>query len=272
MTEKNMVVYEMGGEEIKLSPSIVDQFVTKGNGKITNQEAFNFIQLCKYAKLNPFMNDAYIIKFGSQPAQLITSKDAFMKRAERQKNYKGFKAGVVVLTQDGQIVEREGTIYLAKTEQLVGGWCKVKRSDREEASYASVNFDEFAKRKNDGSLQSTWANMPAVMIRKTAIVNALREAYPDELGAMYTEDDADLNQAKQSTPRKDVTEEKTTQNLLEGFKKAEEASNQDAPFEIVEDPEEEPIEEKAEAKSEINSVEDIEKMMEQLDLEEVGNE
>lgn len=272
MTEKNMVVYEMGGEEIKLSPNIVEQFVTKGNGKITSQEAFNFIQLCRYSKLNPFLNDAYIIKFGNDPAQLVTSKDAFMKRAERQKTYQGFKAGVIVLTQDGQIIEREGTIYLSKTEQLVGGWCKVKRSDREESSYVSVNFEEFVKRKKDGSIQSIWAKMPAVMIRKTAIVNALREAYPDELGAMYTEDDADLNQIKQSTTRKDVTEEKTTQNLLEGFKKSEEASNQDVPFEIVDDPEEENTEEKVEEKSEINSVEDIEKMMEQLDLEEVGNE
>lgn len=31
--------------------------------------------------------------------------------------------------------------------------------------------------------------MPMNMIRKTAIVNALREAFPNNVGAMYTEDD-----------------------------------------------------------------------------------
>ena len=31
--------------------------------------------------------------------------------------------------------------------------------------------------------------MPATMIRKTALVNALREAFPEDLGSMYTEDD-----------------------------------------------------------------------------------
>src|SRR5690554_836745 len=37
--------------------------------------------------------------------------------------------------------------------------------------------------------------MPLNMIRKSAIVNGLREAFPDSLGAMYTEDDADVHQA-----------------------------------------------------------------------------
>ncbi|MFA9494242.1 recombinase RecT, partial [Streptococcus sp. E17BB] len=36
---------------------------------------------------------------------------------------------------------------------------------------------------------STWNSMPATMIRKTALVNALREAFPEDLGNMYTEDD-----------------------------------------------------------------------------------
>ena len=32
--------------------------------------------------------------------------------------------------------------------------------------------------------------MPLTMIRKTAIVNALREAFPENLGAMYTEEES----------------------------------------------------------------------------------
>src|SRR5699024_749488 len=46
-----------------------------------------------------------------------------------------------------------------------------------------ISLEEFGKG------QATWKQMPMNMIRKTAIVNALREAFPNNVGAMYTEDD-----------------------------------------------------------------------------------
>ena len=210
----NELTYTAGGQEVKLSPDSVSQFVTKGNGKITREEAYNFIQLCRYAELNPFLNEAYIVKFGNQPAQMITGKEAFMKRAERQKSYNGFKAGIVVFNGKGEIEEREGTIIIDGKEQLLGGWAIVYRKDRDNEYKVTINFDEFAKRKNNGELQSTWQSMPANMIRKSALVNALREAYPDQLGAMYTEDEPNLTEVQA------VKEEKNekTEEILEGFK------------------------------------------------------
>lgn len=210
----NELTYTAGGQEVKLSPDSVSQFVTKGNGKITREEAYNFIQLCRYAELNPFLNEAYIVKFGNQPAQMITGKEAFMKRAERQKSYNGFKAGIVVFNSKGEIEEREGTIIIDGKEQLLGGWAIVFRKDRDNEYKVTINFDEFAKRKNNGDLQSTWQSMPANMIRKSALVNALREAYPDQLGAMYTEDEPNLTEVQA------VKEEKNekTAEILEDFK------------------------------------------------------
>lgn len=210
----NELTYTAGGQEVKLSPDSVSQFVTKGNGKITREEAYNFIQLCRYAELNPFLNEAYIVKFGNQPAQMITGKEAFMKRAERQKSYNGFKAGIVVFNSKGEIEEREGTIIIDGKEQLLGGWAIVFRKDRDNEYKVTINFDEFAKRKNSGELQSTWQSMPANMIRKSALVNALREAYPDQLGAMYTEDEPNLTEVQA------VKEEKNekTEEILEDFK------------------------------------------------------
>lgn len=214
-TEKNSVTYTSGKDEITLTPNVVTQFVTKGNGQISTAEAYNFIQLCRYNGLNPFLNEAYIIKFGNAPAQLIVSKEAFMKRAERQETYQGFEAGVISFNPEtNDIAEREGAFSLPN-EQIVGGWAKVYRSDRERPVTVKLNFSEFAKYKN-GSLQSTWANMPANMIRKSAIVNALREAYPDQLGAMYTEDEPNLDEPK---VKKDVTAQKKSQDLLTDFKK-----------------------------------------------------
>src|SRR5699024_12758212 len=87
-----------------------------------------FINLCRYQKLNPFLNEAYLVKFGEQPAQIIVSKEAFMKRAENHPQYEGFEAGIIV-ERDGELVEVEGAVKLSK-DKLIGGWAKIYRSDR----------------------------------------------------------------------------------------------------------------------------------------------
>ena len=60
---------------------IVKNYLVRGNGNITDQETCFFISLCKAQKLNPFINDAYLIKFGNQPAQMVVGKDVLVKRA-----------------------------------------------------------------------------------------------------------------------------------------------------------------------------------------------
>lgn len=71
--------------------------------------------------------------------------------------------------------------------------------------------------------QSTWKTMPATMIRKTAIVNALRETFPDTLGGMYTEDDNLKTDSHAQTEKHDVTpKEEKAQALVKQALKAEE--------------------------------------------------
>ena len=47
-------------------------------------------------------------------------------------------------------------------------------------------MEEYAGRKKDGSLNGQWSKKPATMIRKVALVQALREAFPKALGGLYT--------------------------------------------------------------------------------------
>lgn len=96
MTQQNAVMvnpmqFEVNGEQVKLSGNTVKQYLVRGNGTVSDQEVVMFMQLCKFQKLNPFLNEAYLIKFGSQPAQIIVSKEAFMKRAETHPKYQAFK-------------------------------------------------------------------------------------------------------------------------------------------------------------------------------------
>ena len=175
------IKFEVNGEEVKLSGNTIKQYLVRGNGNVSDQETVMFMNLCKFQKLNPFLNEAYLIKFGSSPAQIIVSKEAFMKRAEGHEKYEGFEAGIIV-EREGELHEIEGAVKLEK-DILIGGWCKVYRSDRKVPVVTKIDYKEFSKN------QATWKDMPMNMIRKSAVVNGLREAFPESLGALYTEED-----------------------------------------------------------------------------------
>ena len=81
------VTYNVAGQDITLTYKIIRDYLTKGNGQVSDQDLMQFMSICKFNQLNPFLNEAYLIKFGSQPAQMIVSKEALMKRAEANDKY-----------------------------------------------------------------------------------------------------------------------------------------------------------------------------------------
>jgi phage recombination protein Bet len=195
------VAYEVDGSQIKLTPSIVQNYIVGSDSQITIQEFKFFTELCKVRKLNPFLKEAYLIKFGNQAAQIVVGKDAILKRAILNKNFNGREQGIIVL-KDNEIIERKGTFRL-KDETLVGGWAKVYRKDWAYPVYVTVSFDEVAQHKSNGDLNSNWATKGATMVEKVALVRALREAFVEDLGGMIDADEVwDLKEA----PRKAVTE------------------------------------------------------------------
>lgn len=199
-----IMTYTVGDEEIKLSGEIVKKYLVRGNANITDQDLVLFMNLCKYQKLNPFLNEAYLIKFGND-AQIVTGKEAFMKRAENHPEYEGLQAGVIVL-RDGKQVEVEGTFYLP-TDKLVGGWAKVYRKDKKFPFSQMVSLAEYDKK------QSQWKDRPSTMIRKVAIVQAMREAFPTNLGAMYTEDE--MSEKSVETQVKEEIKENANREVID---------------------------------------------------------
>lgn len=180
------VVYEIDGEQIKLTPSIVQQYIVGTDAPITLPEFKFFTELCKARKLNPFLKEAYCIKYGKNPAQIVVGKDAVLKRAILNPEYNGMESGVIVQDKEtGEIIERKGTFYLPNDEKIVGGWAKVYRKNWEYPIYCSVSFDEVAQKKGDGSLNSNWSGKGATMVEKVAKVRALRETFIEDLGGMY---------------------------------------------------------------------------------------
>lgn len=183
------VQYEVDGERINLTPSVVQNYIVGSNANITQQEFYLFAQLCKARKLNPFLKEAYLIKYSdNRSAQIVVGKDVIVKRAVKHPMYDGKESGVIVEDKDGNIKERIGC-FVAPQESLVGGWCKVYRKDWTHPEYMSVSLEEAAQHRSNGELNSSWLSKPATMIEKVAKVRALREAFVEEFSGLYEEEE-----------------------------------------------------------------------------------
>lgn len=198
--ENKVVEYEVNGEKVKLSPAIIRNYLVSGGGNVSDQEIVMFLNLCRFQHLNPFLREAYLIKYGNQPATMVTGKEVFTKRARRNKDYAGQQAGVVVQKEDGTLENRIGTLVL-DDEKLVGGWAKVFIKDYVEPVEITVSLSEYIGTKKDGEINSQWSKKPATMIRKVALVQALREAFPEDFSGMYSQEEIDTgNQILDETP------------------------------------------------------------------------
>lgn len=181
-----VIEYQSGNQTVKLSPAMIRNYLVSGGGAVSDQEVMMFLSLCKFQQLNPFLHEAYLIKFGNSPATMVVGKDVFIKRASRNPAYDGKQAGIIVMEKEtGKLIEREGEFYIADEETLVGGWAKVWIKGHSVPEYAAISFAEYAGRKSNGELNNQWATKPATMLRKVALVHALREAFPEEMSGMY---------------------------------------------------------------------------------------
>ena len=197
----DIVKYETDNGEVTLSKDIVKRYLVSGDpSKVTDQEVMMFIQMCKYQNLNPFLREAYLIKFGNSPATMVTGKDTFVKRAAKSKLCTGYEAGVIVQKEDGTVEYRKGALVLPN-EILVGGWAKVYRKDWQVPLENTVSLEEYQRYNSKGELMSNWSKMPATMIRKVALVQALREAIPEEFGGLYSPEEMPIDDSTlDSTP------------------------------------------------------------------------
>lgn len=208
--EKALTIkYESDHGEVKLSPGIIKKYLVSGRGRVSDQELIMFMKLCQYQRLNPFLRDAYLIKYtDNEPATMVTGKDTFTKRAEKNEKYDGFEAGIYV-AKDGKIEKRTGSMHI-NGEEIVGGWARVHRKDRSVPVEVSVSMDEYMGRKKDGTPNRQWSRMPGTMIRKVALVQALREAFPADFQGLY--DSAEMShidgaQLEEESPIQPVQEE-----------------------------------------------------------------
>lgn len=201
------------GQELQITPDDVKNVLCPS---ANDKEIAMFLELCRAQNLNPFIKDAYLVKYGSNPATIITGKEVFTKRAAKNKSYKGFEAGITV--QRGNSIERREGSAVFVGEKLLGGWARV-HVDGKHPFFDEVAFSEYSSGK------SNWATKPGTMIRKVALVHALREAFPDDFQGLYSaeemaQDTPQEPQEQSSQPQEPIVVEVVDNETIEAYKAA----------------------------------------------------
>ena len=133
---------------------------------LTDPEFMLFCEMCRATRLNPATKEIWAIKAGGR-LQLMTGINGFLKIANSHPQF------------DGMEVEFERDDKGA----LVAATAKVYRKDRRFPSIATAYIAEYGKKT------PIWAQMPSIMLSKCAKSLAIREAFINELGGLYTQEE-----------------------------------------------------------------------------------
>ena len=187
MAEPQKWEFEAAGNKLTLSFDTVRKYLTQGNGKTTDQEITYFIAHCVHQKINPFIKEAYLIKYSdNDPAAIVTAYHVLMARAQEDSGYNGYESGVIVQGTGGEVSFIEGTVYNEDKAKLIGGWCKVYNTHRDHPAVKNVKLRTYIKKTRDGKVTRFWSEEnQADQIEKVAIAQAHRRACPRQLQGMY---------------------------------------------------------------------------------------
>lgn len=158
MEEKNLTVLE--------DKKLLLNTVAKG---ATESEFKMFIEFCRATGLNPYKKEIWFIKT-KHGVQMMTGINGFLAIANRHPQFDGMEVSIQ-----------------EENEKLVSATAKVYRKDRKIPSCATVYLQEYFKASQFGN--GMWEKMPRMMLQKVAKSVALREAFPQELGGMYTQEE-----------------------------------------------------------------------------------
>lgn len=150
----------------------------------TDSELQMFIHICQTYGLDPFLKEIY---YSSEMHTIMSSRDGYLKVAQRDPEYMGMKSAVVC-SNDTFEMDAVGDIIVHKFKatdrgDIMGAWAMVMHRSRDPV-IQYVPFGEYNQKK------STWNKYPSAMILKCAEALALKRQFgisglvtQEELGA-----------------------------------------------------------------------------------------
>jgi phage recombination protein Bet len=159
----------------------------------TDNELKLFLYTAKHAGLDPLLKQIYAIKRGNSMT-IQTSIDGFRAIAERTGMYSPGDDTKWSYNEDKSLLS--ATAYVKKMTRD-GTWHQVS---------STAFFQEYAQ-SFSGRLNSFWSKGPHMMLAKCAESNALRKAFPFELGSLYSTEEMNNGLTNSKVQDEFLTEE-----------------------------------------------------------------
>lgn len=167
----------------EVTQKTIEEFLFSSGTKLNDQQKMMFLKMAQLNNLNPFKREIYAIPFGSN-FNIVTAYQVYIARAEATGKLDGWE---VVSNGDEAVI----TIHRKDMSKPII-W-NVQRSD----------FD-----KGSGN----WLKMPDFMLKKVAIGQGFRLAFPNELSAMpYTSDELDSDENQSQSTHQTQSAQQTAQ-------------------------------------------------------------
>jgi len=150
--------------------TILDYLAATGlSPELTEAERSQFVSTCQAFGLNPWKREVYATVYGEgdyHHFSVIVGYEVYLKRAERTGCLDGWSSRI----------EGSGNDMKAIVE--------IHRRDWSTPLVHEVYFVEAVQKKKDGTPTSFWSKMPRFQLKKVAISQGMRLAFPDELGGL----------------------------------------------------------------------------------------
>ena len=149
----------------------------------TNTEFKVFIELGVSIGANPFKREVYFVKYKGKPSYIV-SVNLYRRIGVTHQKYNGhfvrpvYENDKVKFSMTG--VDHEQA-HRSKRGALIGAYCIVNTKGIDFPSIIEVSLNEYRKDQN------LWKTSPEMMIKKVAESQALRLAFPEELGGTYSD-------------------------------------------------------------------------------------
>lgn len=143
-------------------------------------------QICLEYRLTPVKRQIFIQKRWTKNGDVISALvtiDGLRGIAERTGKYEG-QVGAFWCGKDGKWTD----VWLSEDMPLAAK-VGVHKTGFRDALYAVAKFEEYKQVDKEKKVSGLWGKMPDLMIAKCAEALALRRAFPDELGGLYTKEE-----------------------------------------------------------------------------------
>ncbi len=169
----------------KVDRETIESFLFGSGNKLSEKEKEFFIQMALRNNLDPFKREIYLIKYGNG-FNIVTGYQVYIQRAEATGLLNGWEVESIK-DEKGNVVGAKITIY---------------RKDWDKPFIWEVSRKEFDKGTGN------WKTMPEFMIKKVAIGQGFRLAFPNELGGLpYLQEELEgVQPINQPQPQPEIIE------------------------------------------------------------------